>query len=312
MRFCYHPAYAVPLGPGHPFPMSKYPLLKDLLFAEGLIGERDLVEPSPVELRVAARVHSDDYLSKLSGASLSPAEIRRLGLPWSEALWHRSRLAAGGTLLAARTALVDGLAANLAGGTHHAFADHGEGFCVLNDVAIAIAQLRAERAIRRAVVIDLDVHQGNGTAAIFEHDAEVFTFSMHGEKNYPAAKMRSRLDVGLPDGIGDREYLATLDRHLPQVLDQAAADIAFYVAGVDVVAGDRYGKLALSEEGLRERERSVICAVRRRGLPLVIVLAGGYAATRERTAELHAHVIREAVAFERAERLKPRLPSSSP
>jgi acetoin utilization deacetylase AcuC-like enzyme len=286
--------------------MSKYPLLKELLFAEGLIDERDLIEPSPLDLLVAARVHSDDYLAKLSFATLSAAEIRRLGLPWSEALWHRSRLAAGGTLLAARMALTDGLAANLAGGTHHAFADHGEGFCVLNDVAIAIAQLRAEHAIRRAVIIDLDVHQGNGTAAIFENDDDVFTFSMHGEKNYPAAKMRSRLDVGLPDGIGDTEYLATLDRHLPEVLDQAAADIAFYVAGVDVVVGDRYGKLALSEEGLRDRERSVIGAVRRRGLPLVIVLAGGYAATRERTAELHAHVIREAVAFERAERLKPR------
>jgi acetoin utilization deacetylase AcuC-like enzyme len=292
--------------------MSKYPLLKDLLLAEGLLGTHDLVEPVPLELCIAARVHSDDYLAKLSAATLSAAEIRRLGLPWSEALWQRSRLAAGGTLLAARTALTDGLAANLAGGTHHAFADHGEGFCVLNDVAIAIAQLRAESAIRRAVVIDLDVHQGNGTAAIFEHSDEVFTFSMHGEKNYPAAKMRSRLDVGLPDGIGDAEYLATLDRHLPEVLDQAAADIAFYVAGVDVVAGDRYGRLALSEAGLRERERSVIRAVRSRGLPLVIVLAGGYAATRERTAELHAHVIREAVAWEQAERLKSRSRSSSP
>jgi acetoin utilization deacetylase AcuC-like enzyme len=315
MKCCYHTAYAVPLGQGHPFPMSKYPLLKDLLLAEGLIGEHDLVEPSPIECSVAARVHSEGYLAKLSDAALTDAEIRRLGLPWSEALWQRSRLAAAGTLLAARTALTEGLAANLAGGTHHAFADHGEGFCVLNDVAIAIAQLRAEDAIRRAVIIDLDVHQGNGTAAIFADSEDVFTFSMHGEKNYPATKMRSTLDVGLSDGIADEEYLATLGRYLPEVLERAAADIAFYVAGVDVVTGDRYGKLALSEEGLRAREQAVIRAVRSRGLPLVIVLAGGYAPTRERTAELHAHVIREACAYERSaseNRLKPRWQSSSP
>jgi acetoin utilization deacetylase AcuC-like enzyme len=282
--------------------MSKYPLLKERLVAEGLLETADILTPGPLAIETLRLVHTAEYLDKLTAGGLSLPEQRRLGLPWSEALWLRSRLASSGTLLAARAALEQGLAANLAGGTHHAFADHGEGFCVLNDVAIAIMQLRAEGAIRRALVIDLDVHQGNGTASIFERTEAVFTFSMHGERNYPAVKMRSSLDVGLNDGVGDDEYLAALGIHLPTVLEAANADIAFYVAGVDVLAGDRFGKLALSESGLRAREQRVIGEVCGRGVPLVIVLAGGYAATRARTAELHAHVFREAVAYERGAR----------
>ena len=292
--------YEVELPPGHPFPMSKYPLLKSLLLAEGTIAPDDILEPTLLHTATLELVHTREYLSKLATSSLSPTETRRLGLPWSEALWRRSRMASAGTLLAARTALNEGLAANLAGGTHHAFADHGEGFCVINDVAIAVAQLRAEGVIRRAVIIDLDVHQGNGTAAIFESSDEIFTFSMHGERNYPLVKMRSNLDVPLRDGIGDAEYLEELGRHLPAVLERSTPDIAFYLAGVDVAAGDRYGKLALTEAGIRQRDRFVIDSVRRRGVPLAVVLAGGYAATRVRTAELHANVFREAVAYERA------------
>jgi acetoin utilization deacetylase AcuC-like enzyme len=303
MKCVYHPAYQVALPPGHPFPISKYPLLKDLIVAEGLIADENLLTPGPLSLDIAALVHTPEYLAKLDGPGLSAAEQRRLGMPWSEALWARSRLAAGGTLLAARTALSEGLAVNLAGGTHHAFADHGEGFCVLNDTAVALAELRRERCIARAVVIDLDVHQGNGTAAIFADVGEVFTFSMHGARNYPLQKMRSTLDVALTDGVGDDEYLETLALHLPSVLERSQPDIAFYLAGVDVAAGDRYGKLALSENGIRRRERCVIEAVRSRGVPLVIALAGGYAATRARTAELHAHAIREAAAYERRELL---------
>jgi acetoin utilization deacetylase AcuC-like enzyme len=294
MKCIYHAGYQAPLAPGHPFPMSKYPLLRESLLAAGLICQEDLVQPEPMDEDAMRLVHTMEYLDKLSGQGLSPAEQRRLGLPWSEALWLRSRLAAAGTLLAARSALADGLAANLAGGTHHAFADHGEGFCVLNDVAIAIRQMRAEGMIERAVVVDLDVHQGNGTAAIFEGDDSVFTFSMHGEKNYPARKMRSSLDIGLEEGVGDAEYLGVLAQNLPRVLDAARADIAFYVAGVDVVSGDRYGKLALSDDGLAARECLVLDAARERALPLAIVLAGGYAATRERTAELHMQVFRVA------------------
>jgi acetoin utilization deacetylase AcuC-like enzyme len=190
------------------------------------------------------------------------------------------------------------LAGNLAGGTHHAFADHGEGFCAINDVAVATSRLRVEGAIERATVIDLDVHQGNGTAAIFEHVDDVFTFSMHGERNYPLQKMRSNMDVPLRDGVGDAEYLDTLERHLPMVIEHSKPDLVFYLAGVDVAADDRYGKLALTEEGIRRRERLVIEGVRTRGIPLVIVLAGGYATTRARTAELHAHVFREAARYD--------------
>src|SRR5271165_3615486 len=208
MKCSYHRQFEVPLPPDHPFPMSKYPLLKDRLLAEGLLTSTQFLVPEPLATDTLSLVHTPEYLVKLTSTGLSMSEQRRLGLPWSEALWLRSRLAAAGTLLAARAALARGLAGNLAGGTHHAFADHGEGFCVLNDVAIAIMQLRAEGAIKRAVVIDLDVHQGNGTAAIFESENDVFTFSMHGEKNYPTAKMRSSLDVGLADGIDDDRYLA--------------------------------------------------------------------------------------------------------
>ena len=300
MKCSYHPAYQVALPIGHPFPISKYPLLKDQLVAEGILAPIDLLEPEPLDLETLELVHTREYLEKLESSGLSAAEQRRLGLPWSDALWQRSRLASAGTLLAARVALDDGLAGNLAGGTHHAFADHGEGFCVLNDVAIAVCKLRDEGAIRRAAIIDLDVHQGNGTAAIFEGVDDVFTFSMHGERNYPLAKRRSNLDVPLEDGIADDEYLDTLQRHLPTVIDTARADIVFYLAGVDVAAGDRYGKLKLTEEGIRLRDLEVIRAVRSRGLPLAIVPAGGYAPTRARTAQLHAHAFREAVAYERA------------
>ena len=299
MKCVYHPSYQVVLPPGHPFPMSKYSLLKDLLLAERILTADDILQPAAPDPPTFELVHTREYLAKLASSGLSAAEQRRLGLPWSEALWQRSRLASAGTLTAARTALGCGLAGNLAGGTHHAFADHAEGFCVLNDVAIAVRALQAERAIQRAAVIDLDVHQGNGTAAIFDGADEVFTFSMHGERNYPLAKMRSDLDVPLKDGTGDAEYLDALQRHLPTVLDCADADIVFYLAGVDVAAGDRYGKLSLTEEGIRRRDRWVIETARGRGVPWCIVLAGGYAATRARTAELHAHAFREAAAYER-------------
>src|SRR5260221_2661835 len=253
MKCVYHPSYQVALPPGHPFPMSKYLLLKDRLLAEGILATGDILQPEPLDSESLELVHTPEYLAKLASSGLSAAEQRRLGLPWSEALWQRSRLASAGTLLAARAALGQGLAGNLAGGTHHAVADHGEGFCVLNDVGIAIRRLQAERSIERAAVVDLDVHQGNGTAAIFEAEDEVFTFSMHGERNYPLAKMRSNLDVPLKDGVGDAEYLEALRRHLPAVLDTPNADIVFYLAGVDVAAGDRYGNLALTEGGIRQR-----------------------------------------------------------
>lgn len=299
VRCSYHPGYSLPVPAGHSFPASKFVLLKELLLAAGILAADDLMQPEPVDMATLARIHTSDYLAKLANGSLSAVEQRRLGFPWSDSLWMRSRLATGGTLLAARVACQEGLAGNLAGGTHHAFADHGEGFCVVNDVAVTIATLRAERRIQRALVIDLDVHQGNATAAIFADTPDIFTFSMHADRNYPLQKTRSSLDIALADRSGDHEYLETLRRHLPGVLSAAAADLVFYVAGVDVAAGDRFGKLALSDAGIRRRERLVVESVRDLGLPLVIVLGGGYAASRARTAELHALVFREAVAYER-------------
>jgi len=294
MRFSFHPDYYVPLPARHPFPMAKYPLLHERLLVEGLLTATDVLAPAEAAIEDLALVHTADYLDKLANDRLDPAEVRKIGVPWSGALWRRSRLAAQGTLDAARAALDDGLAGNLAGGTHHAFPSHGEGFCVLNDVAIAIRVLQRERRIHRALVIDLDVHQGNGTAAIFAGDDSVFTFSMHGERNYPLQKMRSTLDVGLADGVGDEEYLETLESHLAQILEQWPPDVAFYLAGVDPVAGDRYGRLGLTDEGIARRDRFVLESCRARGVPAVITIAGGYAPTAERTAELHAIVFREA------------------
>jgi acetoin utilization deacetylase AcuC-like enzyme len=299
MRCAYHPDYYVPLPPTHPFPMAKYPLLFERLRAAGLVGERDLIEPAEAVLEDLTLVHTGDYLGQLAAGALDAAAVRRIGVPWSPALWRRSRLAAQGTLEAARAALDDGIAANLAGGTHHAFAGHGEGFCLLNDVAVAIRVLQRDARVRRALVIDLDVHQGNGTAAIFENDATVFTFSMHGERNYPTRKMRSTLDVGLADGVGDDEYLALLRRHLEAIFAGFVPDVVFYLAGVDPARGDRYGRLALSDQGLRLRERCVLEACGLRGLPVVITIAGGYAPTPERTAELHSIVFEEAKALSR-------------
>jgi len=297
MRCAYHPDYCVPLPAAHPFPMAKYPRLYERLRAAGWLVEREVIEPVEAALDDLRLVHTDEYLEQLSNGTLDAAAIRRIGVPWSAALWRRSRLAAQGTLEAARAALGDGLAANLAGGTHHAFADHGEGFCVLNDVAVAIRVLQRDARIRRALVIDLDVHQGNGTAAIFADDPDVFTFSMHGERNYPTRKMRSTLDVGLQDGVGDEVYLGLLQQHLEAILGRFSPDLVFYLAGVDPAQGDRYGRLALSDDGLRRRERSVLGAVRSRGLPLVVTIAGGYASTPGRTAELHSLVFEEAVAL---------------
>ncbi len=313
MKCAFHPDYCLSLPQGHPFPMGKYALLKERLLANGSIAERDLVEPGLASRAMLERVHDAAYLNQLEAGELSAADQRRLGIPWSERLWQRSRRACGGTLLAARHALHDGLAANLAGGTHHAFADHAEGFCVLNDVAVAICTLLDENKIARALVIDLDVHQGNGTAAIFSSDPRVFTFSMHGARNYPARKMRSTLDIELADETGDAEYLDILQAALPDVLDTAAPELVCYIAGVDVAAGDRYGRLALSETGITRRERCVIETIRRESIALTIVLGGGYAKDTARTAELHALVFKEAAAWEACadSRQAPAPPSAS-
>lgn len=295
MKVSHHPDYTLPLPEGHPFPMAKYSIVYDELRERGFLQAGDIMLPEEISRQDLARVHTEDYLDRLFGDGLSAMEVRRLGVPWSARLLRRSRLAVAGTVLALDAALNDGMAGNLAGGTHHAFADHGEGFCVLNDVAIAIRKAQADRRLQRALIIDLDVHQGNGTAAIFADDQRVFTFSMHGERNYPAQKMRSTLDIGLPDGITDDAYLQTLSSALPKLIESFSPEVVFYLAGVDVMAGDRYGRFQLTESGLRERERMVLDFASTQGLPLVITLAGGYASDAARTARLHAIVFEEAI-----------------
>jgi acetoin utilization deacetylase AcuC-like enzyme len=295
LKVSHHPDYYLPLPEGHPFPMVKYTLVYDRLRETGLLPAANIMLPEEATRADLERVHEKDYLDRLFGEGLSATEQRAIGVPWSPRLLRRSRLAVQGTILAAEAALEQGRGGNLAGGTHHAFADHGEGFCVLNDIAVAIRRLQHQKRIARALVIDLDVHQGNGTAAIFEGDDSVFTFSMHGERNYPSRKMRSSLDVGLPDGIDDDAYLSTLEINLPKLIENFSPDVVFYLAGVDVAAGDRYGRFNLSDDGIRARDRCVLDWTRRHGLPLAITLAGGYSPNPVRTAMLHTIVFEEAM-----------------
>lgn len=294
MRVSYSPGYFVSLPEGHPFPMAKFPALHGILLREGVVKAEDVIEPREADWADLRLAHSEQYLSDLASGSLSKSAERRLGLPWSAALVRRSRLATQGTLNAGLMAVEDGIAGNLAGGTHHAFPDHGEGFCVLNDVAVAVRVLKRYGLARRPLVIDLDVHQGNGTAAMFAGDPSVYTFSMHGEYNYPFRKVRSTRDVALPNQTSDEIYLETLEKHLDAVMDAAKPDLAFYLAGIDPLAGDRFGRLALTRDGLQQRDCFVLEKLKRLGIPAAIVISGGYAKTPEATADLHAIVFREA------------------
>lgn len=254
----------------------------------------ELTESTPAPREWLELVHTPRYLDALFAGTLDEAEVRRLGFPWSPELLTRSRASVGGTVAAASHALQHGFAGNLAGGTHHSFADHGEGFCVFNDLAVAIRVLQRDRRIERAVIVDLDVHQGNGTASIFANDDAVFTFSMHGEKNFPFRKQKSARDVGLPDDASDADYLEALSRHLPEVLEAAGADLLLYQGGVDGLAEDTLGRLCMTHEGLRARDRMVFELARARGLPVVLTLGGGYAKPIEATLEAHVGTYREA------------------
>lgn len=296
MRASYCDAYYVPLPDGHPFPMGKFPALHALLLNEGLLFPQDVVAPRQADWSDLLQVHTASYLNALAEGTLSRKEERRMGLPWSPRLVHRSRVAVQGTLNAAYMALEDGVAANLAGGTHHAMPGHGEGFCVLNDVAVAIQVLRRACWVNRVCIVDLDVHQGNGNAAFFADTPAVYTFSMHGAKNYPFQKPPSSHDVPLPDGCSDDAYLDALTTHLPAVLDIARPDIVFYLAGIDVLADDRFGRLALTRDGLHARDRFVLRTLHQQDVPAVLLLSGGYAASPEETADRHAVMHREAAA----------------
>ena len=291
MRTLYHlDDHEISLPPGHKYPTRKYRLLRELLAADGAYR----FEPSPLAPRAAIeRVHDSTYVEHFLNGTLATPAMRRIGFPWSESLVQRTLGSVGGTLAASRMALTQGFGGNLAGGTHHAFRAEGSGFCVFNDIAVAILTMRAEYGLERAAVIDLDVHQGDGTALIFEHDPLVLTLSVHGKHNFPFRKQRSVIDVELADQTGDEEYLAAILPVLPLVFD-FKPDVIFYQSGVDALASDVLGRLALTADGLRQRDRIVMQAAKDYGAPFVITLGGGYSNPIELTAAAHANTFRTA------------------
>lgn len=290
MRVFYSPHYYADIGDTHIFPIRKFELVRDRLLREGTLLDDEVVEPNPASSDDVRLVHTDDYVSRLCAGELTAKEIRRLGLPWSESLVRRSFYAVGGTISAAVTALEAGFSSNLAGGTHHSFADRGEGFCVLNDVAVAIRTLRKRRLIQRAAIIDCDVHQGNGTATIFANDPDTFTFSIHGANNYPLFKAASTMDVELPDGVPDDVYLASLRDSLPSVFDWTP-DLVFYLAGADPYVNDKLGRMALSFGGLKQRDELVLYECFLREIPVATVMSGGYGKDINDTVEIHCNTI---------------------
>jgi len=284
----YNPAYVARLPAGHRFPMPKFRALRDALAMRGLLPPARLHIAEPAPERWIELAHDEAYVADILALRLDAAKIRRLGLPMNETVAQRSRAAVAGTVLTARLALETGLACNLAGGSHHAHAGFGAGFCVFNDVAVAARLLLAEGTIRRALVIDLDVHQGDGTAAILAHDRAVTTFSVHCRTNFPARKAQSDLDIALDPDTGDDAYRRIVAAVLPGLLERSAPDLVFYNAGVDPHRDDRLGRLALTDQGLAERENLVLDSCRRRGLPVACVVGGGYAHQIEEVARRHA------------------------
>ena len=303
MKVFYSDQFVLPLPEGHRFPMKKYSMLRERVDEAGICGPGELRVPHAVTDEEVLRAHDAGYLQKVVSGTLDKQEVRRIGFPWSKRMVERSRRASGGTVGALRAALEDGIAANLAGGTHHAFADRGEGFCVLNDSAIAARTLQNEGLVGNVVVVDTDVHQGNGTAAILAHDPAVFTFSIHGEKNYPFHKEKSDLDVGLPDGADDGAFLEALHMGLEEALDRADATVAIFLAGADPYEGDKLGRLSVTKEGLAERDRIVLEACRELGLPVAVTMAGGYCPRIEETVDIHFQTVKRAA--EMAETLRP-------
>src|ERR671920_2116946 len=294
MKVFYSDHFVLPLPKDHRFPMIKYSMLRERVARDGICGPGELLTPRAVADQEILRAHAADYLKRVGSGKLTQKEVRRIGFPWSEKMVERSRRASGGTLGACLAALDEGFAANLAGGTHHAFSDRGEGYCVFNDSAIAARAVQAAGLVERVVVIDTDVHQGNGTAEILRGDATVFTFSIHGAKNFPFHKEESDLDAPLPDGADDTEFLATLEAGLETALDAADAGLAIYLAGADPFEGDRLGRLSVTKAGLAERDRLVLETCRDLEIPVAITMAGGYARNVEDTVDVHFQSIRRA------------------
>ena len=290
-RIFYSPYYYADIGENHVFPIKKFELVRDRLLADGTLQLSEIAEPQPANIEDVLLVHTEDYISRLRNGTLTTKEIRKLGLPWSESLVRRSFLATSGTINAAKYSLENGVSSNLAGGTHHSFPDRGEGFCVLNDIAVAVKILQREKLAERFLIVDCDVHQGNGTAFIFRDDPAVFTFSIHGAKNYPLFKENSTLDIELPDKTGDAEYLETLNEALPRIFLHDP-DIVFYLGGADPYEKDKLGRLGLTMDGLRKRDETVLSFAKTREIPIVTTMSGGYAADIKDTVEIHSNTIR--------------------
>jgi acetoin utilization deacetylase AcuC-like enzyme len=291
VRCYYSDTFVLPLPEGHRFPMAKYSGLRETLVRDGIVGQDDLYEAPQAAWADLRLVHTEAYVEAIRDGTLSPQGQRLIGFPWSPQMVERARRSVGATIAAADAAFTDGCGANLAGGTHHAFADRGEGYCVFNDVAVAIRRLQQDGRLRRAAVVDCDVHQGNGTAAIFRDDTDVFTCSLHGARNYPFRKEVSDLDVELEDGTGDEPYHAALAHSLDVVL-ASRPEAVFYLAGADPFEGDRLGRLKLTMAGLETRDRMVLHRCHTARIPVVVTMSGGYAHDVKDIVRIHANTIR--------------------
>lgn len=292
LKVAWSTKYAHPLPEGHRFPMEKYELLPEQLLYEGTLSTGNFFEPEPCSEEIITAVHDSRYLEKLKTLSLSKSEIRRTGFPLSKELVEREIQIMNGSVMASLCALQDGIGMNIAGGTHHAFKDRGEGFCLLNDIAISAKFLLTQEGIDKVLVVDLDVHQGNGTASIFENDPEVFTFSMHGKHNYPMHKEQSDLDVPLEDHTDDQSYLSLLENHLPKVLAEVEPDFIIYQSGVDILATDKLGRLGMTIQGCKERDKLVLSQAEKNKIPIMCCMGGGYSLKISDIIEAHANTFR--------------------
>jgi acetoin utilization deacetylase AcuC-like enzyme len=292
LKVAWSEIYKYELPQGHRFPMAKYDLLPEQLLFEGTLRDDNFFNPQPLKDEQILLTHSTEYLEKLNTQNLDAKEIRRIGFPMSPLLVQRGKHIANGTYLGARWALDNKIAMNIAGGTHHSFSDRGEGFCLFNDIAIAANLLLSEYSSMKILVVDLDVHQGNGTAHIFKNEPRVFTFSMHGQKNFPLRKEVSDLDIELPDGMDDAAYLGLLREYIPKLLDLVEPDFIFYLAGVDVLQTDKLGRLALTKQGCKERDAIVLRAAHVNRVPIQISMGGGYSENIKDIIDAHANTFR--------------------
>lgn len=294
LKIACSPVYKYELPAGHRFPMVKYELIPEQLLYEGTVVQDNFFHPDPLPEPVALLTHTKTYWDKLTEVRLSDKEVRAIGFPINEKFVHRGRHIANGTIQCALFAQKEGCAMNVAGGTHHAFADRGEGYCCFNDQAVAANYLLHNGLAKKILIVDLDVHQGNGTASIFSDEPRVFTFSMHGERNYPLRKEQSSLDIGLPDGLTDGPYLKMLRETLPRIAEAFEPDFVFYLSGVDILASDQLGRLDISREGCRERDRIVLSYCRQNGIPVAVSMGGGYSRRIADIVEAHANTFRVA------------------